>query len=53
VVKEPDDLELIEQILARQPVETMQRLARHFTASALRRRRLAERDARIRALDHL
>jgi hypothetical protein len=45
-----DDLELIGQLLARQPVEVMQRLARHFTPSALARQGLAERDMAIRAL---
>jgi hypothetical protein len=50
VVAPGDDLELIEQLLARQPVEAMERLAHHFTPSALRRLRLAERDAKIRTL---
>jgi hypothetical protein len=49
-VDAPNDLELIEQLLARQPVEVMQRLARHFTPSALISRRLAERNQKIRAL---
>jgi hypothetical protein len=49
VVNTQEDLDLIEQLLARQPVETMQRLACHFAPSALRRLGLAERDDRIRA----
>lgn len=41
----------IDDILADQPIEVMERLAgRYFTPSALLRRRLAERDAAIRAL---
>jgi len=47
VVNAPNDFELIEQLLVRQPVEAMERLARHFLPSALLRRRLAARDAKI------
>jgi hypothetical protein len=42
-----EDLELIGQLLARQPVEVMQRLARHFTVRGLISRR-AEEGARAR-----
>ena len=47
MVNAPNDFELIEQLLVRQPVEAMERLARHFLPSALLRRRLAARDAKI------
>jgi hypothetical protein len=50
-VDAPNDLELIEQLLAGQPVEVMKRLARgFFSAAALRDRGLAERDAGYRGL---
>lgn len=45
-----NDLVLIEKLLARQPVEILERLARYFTPSALARRCLADRDAAIRSL---
>jgi hypothetical protein len=38
------------QLLPRQPVEVMPRLARHFTPTELARQGLAERDMAIRAL---
>lgn len=45
------DLQLLEELIARQPIEALEALARrHFTPSALQRRRLAERDAAIRGL---
>lgn len=47
MVNAPNDFELIEQLLVRQPVEAMERLARHFLPSALLRRRLAARNAKI------
>jgi hypothetical protein len=47
VVNAPNDPEPIEQLLVRQPVEAMERLARHFLPSALLRRRLAARNAKI------
>ena len=47
MVNAPNDFELIEQLLVRQPVEAMERLARHFLPSALLRRRLAACNAKI------
>src|SRR5215471_10264925 len=58
-VTEPDDIgafsaadwRLLETLLVAAPVEELERLARqHFSPSALRRRRLADRDALIRQL---
>jgi hypothetical protein len=45
-----DDLDLIEQLLARAPVEVRQRLARHFKPWALRNCSLAETDTAYRDL---
>jgi hypothetical protein len=47
-VHAPNDLDLIEQLLARAPVEVMKRLARHFKPWALRNCSLAERDTAYR-----
>jgi len=47
----PDAVQSLEQLLAAAPIEVIENLARrHFTASALSRRRLAERNAAIRML---
>jgi len=50
-VNAKSDLQLIEELIARLPIESLESLARrHCTASALARRRLAERDLVIRTL---
>jgi hypothetical protein len=49
-VHAPNDLDLIEQLLARAPVEVRQRLARHFKPWALRNCSLAETDTAYRDL---